>query len=232
LAGGIVYVKSVMRWSYLGRVPYARALRLQEHLREAILADPAAETLLLLEHPPVITMGRSADQTHVLVREEERLRRGVELVHTGRGGDVTYHGPGQLVGYPLRAIGRNVRGHVDAIAQALIELLAGFGIRAWWLPEHPGIWCEAGKIGAIGVDARGGVTMHGFALNVRTRLADFQMIVPCGLRAPVTSIEGILGGATAPDVEELARRLGPDLCRRYGGDPVEVAAAQLEELSA
>lgn len=216
-----------MRWCYLGAVPYSEALALQERLRDAIRDGKAPDTLLLLQHPPVITLGRSARPENVLVSEAELRRRGVEVARIGRGGDVTYHGPGQLVGYPLRLIGRNVRGHVDGIVQSLIELLGGLGIKAWWVPERPGVWCEAGKIGALGIDARGRVAMHGFALNVRTCLDDFRMIVPCGLQAPVASIESLLGAASAPSVEDVARRLGPEMCRRYDGEAIEVSAEQV-----
>lgn len=216
-----------MRWSYLGQVPYGRALELQERLRLGLLTGRPAEMLLLLEHPPVITMGRSARPEHVLVSDAERARRGVELVSVGRGGDVTYHGPGQLVGYPVRCVGRNLRSHVVAMVESLVELLGELGIRAWWQADRPGVWCESGKIGAVGVDARGGVAIHGFALNVNVRLSDFQMIVPCGLAAPVTSVAGLLGPAATPGVEELARRLAPRLCWRLGGEAVEVAAPEV-----
>jgi len=216
-----------MRWSFLGRVPYDRGLRLQEQLREEIRLGKGVDTLLLLEHPPVITLGRTARPDHVLVSEAELERRGVVVARIGRGGDVTYHGPGQLVGYPVRAVGRNIRGHVEVIAESLIELLGDLGVEARWQSDHPGIWCATGKVGAIGIDARGGVAIHGFALNVCTHLDDFQMIVPCGLQAPVTSIEAVLGAAVTPSLDEVARRLGPSLCRRYDGVAVEIPAGEV-----
>jgi lipoyl(octanoyl) transferase len=216
-----------MRWSYLGLVDYADALALQERLRAAIASGAAPDTLLLLQHPPVITLGRSARLGHVLVSDEERRRRGVDLVRVSRGGDVTYHGPGQLVGYPVRAVGRLVRSHVRAMTDSIVAVLARLGIPGWWYEDRPGVWCAAGKIAAVGVDARGGVAIHGFALNVQTRLEDYAMIVPCGLQAPVTSVAAQLAAAT-PGVEAVARLLARELCERYGGHADEVAPAALE----
>ncbi len=218
-----------MRWAYLGRIGYHRALALQERLRAAILeGDGGAETLLLLEHPPVITLGRSARREHVLVSEEERAARAVELHQVGRGGDVTYHGPGQLVGYPVRRVGRGVREHVRAMTDAILALLARFGIEAYWEEDKPGVWCEAGKIAAVGVDARDGVAIHGFALNLCPRLEDFRMIVPCGLQAPVTSVAALVG-ERAPSLEQAARILAGDLSARWRTAPREVPAASLLE---
>jgi lipoyl(octanoyl) transferase len=217
-----------MRWSYLGLVDYPHALALQERLRAAITAGVAADTLLLLQHPPVITLGRSAQVEHVLVSEEERRRRGVDLVQVSRGGDVTYHGPGQLVGYPVRVVGRLVRNHVRAMTDSIVAVLTRLGIEAWWHEDRPGVWCAAGKIAAVGVDAKGGVAIHGFALNVSPRLDDFGMIVPCGLHAPVTSIAAQLGADATPSVEAVARQLAGELCACYGGCADEVPPASLE----
>jgi lipoate-protein ligase B len=215
-----------MRWAYLGRVGYHRALALQERLRQAILEGEDAEALLLLEHPPVITLGRSARREHVLVSEEERTRRAVGLVQVGRGGDVTYHGPGQLVGYPVRRVGRAVREHVKAMVGAILGLLSRRGIEGWWEEDKPGVWCREGKIAAVGVDATGGVAIHGFALNLRPSLADFQMIVPCGFPTPVTSVEALIGERT-PSLEEAARELALELCRLWGARPLEVSTESL-----
>jgi lipoyl(octanoyl) transferase len=218
-----------MRWSYLGLIPYDAALALQEELRAGVSRGACLETLLLLEHPPVITLGRSALSDHVLVSEVERQRRGVALAAVGRGGDVTYHGPGQLVGYPIRVVGKMVRSHVQAMVESIIALLRRLGIESWYDDGRPGVWCSVGKIAAVGVDARGGVAIHGFALNVSTRLADYGMIVPCGIQAPVTSIEALLGSSRTPSVEGAARLIAPDLCRRFGSPAVEVAPGQVRE---
>jgi lipoate-protein ligase B len=215
-----------MRWAYLGQVGFYRALVLQEQLRRSILEGADADALLLLEHPPVITLGRSARREHVLVSEEERSRRAVELHQIGRGGDVTYHGPGQLVGYPVRQVGRAVREHVRVMTDAIVGLLARLGIPSWWEEDTPGVWCEAGKIAAVGVDARDGVAIHGFALNLQPRLEDYQMIVPCGLSRPVTSVASLIGTRT-PTLVEAARTLALDLCARWRTPAVEVDAGSL-----
>jgi lipoyl(octanoyl) transferase len=204
-----------MRWCYLGQVGYDRALELQLRLRASILDRRIDDTVLFLEHPPVITMGRSAREENVLIRPEQRRQRGVELVRTGRGGDVTYHGPGQLVGYPIRRVGRGVREHVRGMVDALRATLLELGIESWWNEDQPGVWTESGKIAAVGVDATTGVAIHGFALNVNPSLEHFQMIVPCGLRAPVTSVEALLGSEATPDLLTISARLAPELAARY-----------------
>jgi lipoate-protein ligase B len=206
-----------MRWSYLGRVAYREALELQHRLRAAIRRGRAPDTLLLLEHPPVITLGRSARPENVLLDERELARRGVELVRVERGGDVTYHGPGQLVGYPVRLVGRAVRDHVQGMADAVAAVLARRGIEARWRADRPGVWTDRGKIAAVGVDARGGIAIHGFALNVSPDLGHFSMIVPCGVPgAAVTSIEETCGAS--PSLAGLARELADLLARRWYGD--------------
>jgi lipoyl(octanoyl) transferase len=217
-----------MRWAYLGLVPYGNALALQRRLRERVRSGAPA-TLLLLQHPAVITLGRSTKPENLLVRRDELARRGVALEQVERGGDVTYHGPGQLVGYPIRRIDRSVRAHAAAMADAMTALLAGLGIEGWWRDDCPGVWTEAGKIGAIGIDARGGVAMHGFALNLSTDLEAYQMIVPCGLQAPVTSAQAVLGHEIELGIEVLARQLAPDLAARYGEAAYEVSPEEVEQ---
>jgi lipoyl(octanoyl) transferase len=217
-----------MRWCYLGRVEYREALALQHELRDAVAEGRARNTLLLLEHPPVITLGRSANEgANVLATEAERRRHGVDLVRVGRGGDVTYHGPGQLVGYPIRRIGRAVRPHVEGMAWAIADVLGRLNVESWWHDDRPGVWTRKGKIAAVGVDARGGVAMHGFALNVYTRLEDFRMIIPCGLEAAVTSIRELRGEGGAPDLPTMGSWMAAALARRYGVDPVEIAPEEL-----
>jgi lipoyl(octanoyl) transferase len=208
---------------WLGRVAYAPTHELQQRLLEGRTRGELGDRLLLLEHEPVITLGRAAKKDHVLATEAERRRLGVDLVETGRGGDVTYHGPGQLVAYPifdLRPDRCDVRRYVRDLARVMTRVLAGYGIDAGMLPgqanigvwadlESPARWREEdaarpAKVGAIGVRISRWVTMHGFALNVTTALSGFEMIVPCGIADKgVTSIERLVG--SAPSVEDVAR---------------------------
>ena len=196
-------------WCWLGRVPFAETARTQERLREAIVLGEGAETLLLCEHEPVITLGRSARPAHVLLSPGELQRRGVSLLAASRGGDVTYHGPGQLVGYPVVRLRGGVLGHVTAMARAVARVLAELGVAAVWRRETPGLWVGEAKICAFGVHVRHRVTSHGFALNVGANLDGFDLIVPCGLAGTrTTSIARVLGaGATAPALHVLAARV-------------------------
>lgn len=214
-------------WSYMGRIPYGRALDLQQEIKQRILTHKSPDTLLLVEHPPVITLGRSARPQNVLLSQEELRTRGVDLVQIHRGGDVTYHGPGQLVGYPLRQVGRSINAHVRGMVQAMSAVLKGLGIQSWWRQDQPGLWTAAGKIAAVGVDARRGVAMHGFALNVFTDLRAYEMIIPCGYAAPMTSVEALIGEGAAPGLASLARELAQELAREYGARPVEMIKEEL-----
>lgn len=220
-----------MRWCYLGQVGYERALELQLRLRASILDQRIEDTVIFLEHPPVITLGRSAREENVLIEPEQRRQRGVGLVRTGRGGDVTYHGPGQLVGYPIRRVGRGVREHVRGMVGALKAILLELGIECWWNEEQPGVWTERGKIAAVGVDASTGVAIHGFALNVNPSLEHFQMIVPCGLRAPVTSVEALVGAEATPDLLTMSERLAPELAARYKTTCEAFLSGELESMA-
>lgn len=195
----------IVHWSWLGRVPFAQVLALQENLRDRILQGRERETLLLVEHPPVITLGRNANSDNVLVSPQVLQERGVAVVRVSRGGDVTFHGPGQLVGYPVFRMRDGVRAHVVAMGRAIITVLAELGIAAEWREPHPGVWLGDEKICAIGVHVRRGVAIHGFALNVNVDLGSFDAIIPCGLRSfGVTSIARQL--AEPPTMDEVAAR--------------------------
>ena len=175
----------------LGRISYSRGLELQQELIAARKAGQAADQLLLLEHPHVITLGRNGRMENLLASGEILDRAGISFYPTDRGGDVTYHGPGQLVGYPildLRDWKRDVGAYVRGIEQTIIDTLDEFGIAAGRIPKLTGVWVEGRKIAAIGVHLSRWVTSHGFALNVNTDLSYFQYIVPCGLTKPVTSM--------------------------------------------
>ena len=175
----------------LGRISYAEALELQQSLVAQRKQGEICDQLLLLEHPHVITMGRNGQMKNLLAHEDLLERAGIAFHATDRGGDVTYHGPGQLVGYPildLREWKRDVGAYVRAIEQVIIDTLADFGIKAGRIPKLTGVWVDDRKIAAIGVHLSRWVTSHGFALNVSTDLSYFQYIVPCGLTKPVASM--------------------------------------------
>lgn len=188
----------------LGRIPYAEALDLQAELTQRRRAGEVPDQLLLLEHPHVITLGTSAHAEHVLVGEDERRLLGIDLFETGRGGDVTYHGPGQLVGYPildLKPDRCDLHRYVRDIEESLIRTLADFGVEAGRKEGLTGVWAGDAKVAAIGVRVSSGwITSHGFAVNVATDLGFFDAIVPCGIRAHgVTSLERLTGGPVAPE---------------------------------
>lgn len=194
-----------------GVVSYAEGLELQKQLVEARQADRIPDQLLLLEHPPVITLGVRArnDRSHVLASPETLQAEGVELFETGRGGDVTYHGPGQLVGYPildLRPDRCDVHRYVRDIEEVLIRTAAAFGVHAGRAAGLTGVWVGNEKLGAIGVRIARWITSHGFAFNVTTALDHFSLIVPCGITDKgVTSLQKILGRPVAiADVAEVA----------------------------
>jgi lipoyl(octanoyl) transferase len=183
----------------LGTVPYAEALELQAQLVQQRRDGAIGDQLLLLEHPPVITLGVKArnDRSHVLASEQALRARGVEIYDSGRGGDVTYHGPGQLVGYPILHLHpdrRDVHRYVRDLEEVLIRAVAAFGIEASRAPGLTGVWVGSEKLAAIGVRISRWITSHGFALNVDTDLSHFDLIVPCGIRGRgVTSMQRLLG---------------------------------------
>jgi lipoyl(octanoyl) transferase len=187
----------------LGRIRYSDALALQQQLAAQRKLGTVPDHLLLLEHPHVITLGRNGHMENVLAGGDILSRAGIEFHPTDRGGDVTYHGPGQLVGYPildLRDWKRDVGAYVRALEQALIDTLADYGIEAGRIPKLTGVWVGDRKIAAIGVHLSRWVTSHGFALNVNTDLSYFQYIVPCGLTKPVTSMAQLGVRATLDEV--------------------------------
>ena len=203
---------------HLGRVSYQEGLTIQQQVIAARKQDLIADTLLLLEHPPVITLGRNASRSNVIASDELLAQRGVELHEINRGGDVTYHGPGQLVGYPIIDLRGDLPGkkgphlgpvdYVRLLEEVLIRTCGEFGVMTQRICKLTGVWTMAGgsirekKIAALGVHVSQGVTSHGFALNVTTDLREFEWIIPCGLTdREVTSLELEADTAHTPTME-------------------------------
>lgn len=181
----------------LGAVGYREALELQRSLVDRRAAGDLGDTLLLLSHPPVVTLGRASDPAHVIAPADRLAALGVERIETDRGGDVTFHGPGQVVGYPivdLSARGRDLHRYMRDVEDVVIRALAEFGIEGRRVPGLTGVWVEGGKVAAIGIRVSRWIAHHGFALNVTTDLGFFDLIVPCGIQGRrVTSMAELLG---------------------------------------
>jgi lipoyl(octanoyl) transferase len=201
----------------LGLIRYAEAHALQERLLAARQAQRIGDTLLLLEHPKVITLGRAAKQAHVLMSEAALREAGYDVHETGRGGDVTFHGPGQLVMYPiidLKPDREDVRRYVFDLEEAMIRTCADYGVSATRCAGYNGAWVGDAKIGAVGVRISRWVTMHGVALNVSTDLTGFSAIVPCGIGdRGVTSLKRELGRDVPLD--EVGARIATHLAARF-----------------
>jgi lipoyl(octanoyl) transferase len=201
----------------LGRVPYGEGLELQADLVRRRQAGEIPDTLLLLEHDPVFTLGRNAKRQNVLLPIDLLRQRGFEIFDSGRGGDVTYHGPGQLVGYPILDLAPDrcdVHRYVRDLEEVMIRSCADFGVTAGRVAGLTGIWVDGAKVGAIGVRISRWVTSHGFALNVVTDLAPFALIVPCGIAdRPVTSMARILGRTV--DLTAVRERLAYHLAEVF-----------------
>ena len=229
------------RW--LGRVPYREAWALQKRLADARVAGEIGDQLLLVEHPAVLTLGKNAEERHVLASPAELRRRSIEVIRVERGGEVTYHGPGQLVAYPILALSRRgllLRPLVRALEAAMVETCAAFGVEATRRDGHPGCWCDADgpaprKIGALGIRVERGVSYHGIALNVDPDLADFELIDPCGMPGvDSTSIAAELarpGPRTrstglAPTVHAAATAFAAALAQHLGAPLVDGPAVE------
>jgi lipoyl(octanoyl) transferase len=209
---------------WLGRIGYRDAWDLQKRLAAARAADRIGDQLLLLEHPAVLTLGRGADETHVLATGSELEARGIELLRVERGGEVTYHGPGQLVSYPIVRLadrGLLLRPFVRALEGALSDACEAFGVAAGRREGHPGCWVDPEgplprKIGALGLRVERGVTYHGIALNVSVDLADFGLIDPCGMPGLTSaSIASELGRRDEPPSTESVARAAAAFARAF-----------------
>ena len=199
----------------VGRIGYDDALALQQRLVAARTAGTIGDTLLLLEHPPTVTLGRGAKEAHLLLSRDELAEQGLSVHDVGRGGDVTYHGPGQLVGYPILDLGpdrRDVRKYVQSLEETMIRMAADYGLKAERLDGFNGTWIEPHgfrprKIGAVGVRISRWVTMHGFAFNVDPNMGHFGLIVPCGIEGKgVASLAGEID--RAPDWQAVETAAG------------------------
>jgi lipoyl(octanoyl) transferase len=212
-----------------GLVPYDGAVELQEQVRRERRAGRVPDTLLLLEHPPVITLGRGADTGNLLMERDALEARGIQVRETARGGDVTYHGPGQLVGYPIFDLndrGRDVHRYLRDVEEALIAALRRFGIEGRRVPKLTGVWVGDEKVAAIGIGVRQWVTWHGFALNVSADLDAFKLIVPCGIRdRGVTSLERLVGRPVT--VAEASAAVIAGFAEVFGLAPEERSTADL-----
>jgi len=190
-----------LHWSFLGRVDYAEALALQHRLRDEVQDGKRGATLLLLEHPPTITLGLRANESDLRASRAVLTDRGVALHYADRGGRATFHGPGQLVGYPivsLPRLGLAVPEYVRALAEGVARVANAYGVDLVWSDERPGLWHDSGKVAAFGVHVTRGVTCHGFAFNVSPELDSFDLIVPCGhADAATTSLAAITGRTPA-----------------------------------
>jgi lipoyl(octanoyl) transferase len=243
-----------IRVSWLGTIAYRRAWDLQRRLAAARADERIGDQLLLLEHPAVLTLGRQADESHILADATDLARRGIEVIRVERGGEVTYHGPGQLVAYPIVALSRRgllLRPLVRALEAAMAQTCRAFGVEADRRDGHPGCWCDpAGtgprKIGALGIRVERGVSYHGIALNVDPDLGDFDLIDACGMpgvastsiRAEGGVVPGetrtaAVGAAAAAFTPSFAAAIGAELegILPPAGDPV-AAIAMLERLLA
>ncbi len=206
-----------LKWTFLGRVEYRLALELQYTHAKKVEAGHYP-MLFLLEHPPTITLGRHADDSNILAPESEISADGFDVVRVLRGGDVTYHGPGQLVGYPVANISDarcNVPSWVEKNARAVIRFLSDCGLRSNWSDVHPGVWIGNSKIAAIGFHLSRGISTHGFAVNLDPDLSHFDRIIPCGLRdKKVTSVKEQLG--RSPSLLESAKKVAHNLADELG----------------
>lgn len=213
----------------LGREPYERAWELQHRLVKARQEERIDDILILLEHEPVITLGRVADASHILASAEELRKAGITVHRVERGGGVTYHGPGQLVGYPILSLETHHLGvseYMHALEEVLIRTLSDFGVPAYRLRDVIGVWAGGGKIASLGARVERGVTYHGFALNVAPNLEHFSLIVPCGLtEARITSMQCELGKPV--EMQSVRERLTWNFGQVFAVPLKETTIAQL-----
>jgi lipoate-protein ligase B len=217
---------------HLGKVPYREGVELQERLREQVIAGEAHETVLLLEHTPVYTLGRRSQTGDLPLGEEWCRRQGIDVVRTERGGKLTYHGPGQLVGYPIVRVA-DVRAYVRTMEEAIVTALGQAGLdgargRSGEGPQYAGVWVGERTIASIGVHLSRGVSMHGFAVNVENDLAPFSWVVACGL--PDVTMTSLAAEGVDEGVRCFRKRMGHALCEAFGARQRLVAPARIAQV--
>lgn len=220
-------------WLDLGLMPYLPAFAIQEQVLQARMEERLPTTVILQENPPTFTIGRAGSRANLLIPSEELRQRGIEVLEVNRGGDITYHGPGQMIASPLLYlgdIGLNANQYLHRLEDLLIELLAGYGIQASKKPDYPGVWAGEAKIGAVGIAVKHGYTFHGFSLNVTMDLVPFNWINPCGVpQMPVTSMEQVLGWAVP--LAEVKARLRQIISDMFYLDLEDITWADLQAIA-
>lgn len=228
---------------WLGRIPYRGAWALQRRLAAARARGDIGDVVLLVEHPPVFTMGRNGSVEHLRGGPEHLVARGAEYIEVDRGGSVTFHGPGQLVAYPIVAIAEmfplpghpglgDVVAHLRALEEALIATVATYGVPATRRPPYTGVWVGESKLAAIGVKLAGGVTTHGVALNVSTDLGWFGEVIPCGIADAGVASLASLGVRPAPALHEVAGRFVAALAETLRREPRRAGEAIQQVIAA
>ena len=204
----------------LGTVPYEKALEHQESLLAKRIAERIPDSLILLEHPPTITTGRKGNTGNLLVRKEYLEKHGISFIHASRGGDITFHGPGQIVGYPilnLRNHGMDIRKHLRSIEEVIIRTLSDFEIEGRRIDGITGVWVKRSKVASIGIAIRKWVTYHGFALNVSTDLNYFDLILSCGITdVRITSVGNWLGNEENIGMDDVTQSVIKNFMRVFG----------------
>jgi len=215
-----------------GEMEYLKCLQLQQHLLCARQKDEIPDTLILVKHPPVITMGRNANLSSIIAPSQQLKEMGIPVYETERGGDAAYHGPGQLVGYPVMSLkerGKNVHDYYSALEQVIIELLKRYDITAGRDHLYPGVWIGEKKIAAIGIAVKKWVTMHGFALNVFPDPWHTELIIPCGITGrSVTSLQELVSQEI--DTQIISKEIIDIFSRIFALNPIHRGAASFEAI--
>jgi len=217
-------------WLDLGYLPYLPAFDIQEVVYAARLENLLPSVIILQENPPTFTIGRAGSRENLLVSTEELARRGIEILEVNRGGDITYHGPGQIIASPLFYLGDvnlNANAYLHRLEDVLIQLLSGYGIEAEKQPEQPGVWVGGEKIGAVGIAVRHGYTFHGLSLNVNLDLSPYDLINPCGIpQMQVTSMQQLLNRSTP--LESVKDQLKQQFSQVFGMEIEDQTWADLQ----